>query len=275
MSTPTLANVVVIAFWLFTVIQLSNGDIATPSESGNNTFDDERRNCPLPPPVTIQFTLSETDMTLVYEASKLCLLIYPDFSGYITQEKIASHRKNYERFDAWGDWNDQGAVAKIADGTCHATFAGSSCWNPLDQWQNLNPLPKSLGDNSCWVRRGYFNAYNTSYKDEFRIALDDCMASCNNDTQCDLVLSGFSQGGAVAVVASVDLKHYNPIVITFGAPQPFLLFMGECSDFDASKHYISLSMFLPIAMIEWRNKSTRTLHNIWVISSFCSTERKP
>jgi hypothetical protein len=35
----------------------------------------------------------------------------------------------------------------------------------------------------------------------------------------------------------VDLKHYNPIVITFGAPQPFLLFMGECSDFDASKHY--------------------------------------
>jgi hypothetical protein len=44
-------------------------------------------------------------------------------------------------------------------------------------------------------------------------------------------------GGAVAVIASVDLKHYNPIVITFGAPQPFLLFLGECYEFNTANHY--------------------------------------
>ena len=50
-------------------------------------------------------------------------------------------------------------------------------------------------------------------------------------------------GGAVAAVASVDLKHYNPIVITFGAPQPFLLSLGECPIFDAARHYQFVNVF--------------------------------
>jgi hypothetical protein len=200
MRSSTFAKVVVAAFWPLTLTRLSNGTVTNLSLGDGHVI------CPLDPPVTVNFTLSEIEMTLIYAASKLCLLIYPDFSGRMTQEKIEDHRINYERFDAWGDWNDQAVVAKTSDGTCHAAFAGSSCWNPLDQWQNLNPLPKSLGSNSCWVRRGYFNAYNTSYKDEFRVALDSCMTSCGIHTQCDLVLSGYSQGKSSVILQSAGTR---------------------------------------------------------------------
>ena len=189
---------VLATWWLLDRLQLCHGDVNDTVTAAlvNDTLNHGTRLCPLAPPVTINFTLSEWEMTLIYDASRLCLLIYPDFSGPMTSSKIEQLRHNYTRFDAWSDWNDQAVVAKTStNGICHASFAGSSCWNPLDQWQNLNPMAKSLHNNSCWVRQGYFNAYNTSYKDAFRIALDDCMASCvDNGIPCNLVLSGYSQG---------------------------------------------------------------------------------
>ncbi|CAB9527135.1 expressed unknown protein [Seminavis robusta] len=228
------------------LLQVANGDNDTNTIQRDNTPRNSnatlngRRICPMTPPINVNFTLSEKNMTDIYEASKLCKLIYPDFSGYI-QGQVEEQRKNYEIFDAWGDLNDQAAVAKTATGVCHATFAGSSCWNPLDQFQNLHPGPKQMTDN-CWIRKGYFDAYNTSYKNSFRRSLDDCMSSCGTEP-CELILSGYSQGGAVAVVASMDLKHYNPFVITFGAPHPFLLFLGGCQDFDDSRHFQFVNVF--------------------------------
>jgi hypothetical protein len=208
MRVFTLVNAVLSTFWLLKPLSKSNATNIT--DSSNTTLSDERRICPLAPAVRVNFTLSEPEMKLIYEASKLCLLVFPDFSGFVTQQKIEDYRKIYERFDVWRDWNDQTVVAKTADGTCHAAFAGSSLWNPFDQWQNLNPFPKRLGSDSCWVRRGYFNAYNTSYKDEFRVALDSCMASCGNGTLCNLVLSGYSQGTTAKPVyqpAKITMNH--------------------------------------------------------------------
>jgi Lipase (class 3) len=51
-----------------------------------------------------------------------------------------------------------------------------------------------------------------------RKSLDACVASCS--PSCPLVLTGNSQGGAVATAAAADLSQvYNPMLITFAAPR--------------------------------------------------------
>lgn len=48
-------------------------------------------------------------------------------------------------------------------------------------------------------------------------ALRECAKDCVNKDEC-VVLTGHSQGGAIAAVAGVYLADLNPYVITFGQP---------------------------------------------------------
>jgi predicted lipase len=48
-------------------------------------------------------------------------------------------------------------------------------------------------------------------------ALRDCAASCKLRDEC-VVMTGHSQGGAIAAVAALYMPDLNPYVITFGQP---------------------------------------------------------
>ena len=67
-----------------------------------------------------------------------------------------------------------------------------------------------------------------------RESVDDCVASC--DGGCPLVLGGESNGGAAAVVASIDYAHYNPEVITFAAPKAVKK-NSACTAIKEENHY--------------------------------------
>ena len=48
-------------------------------------------------------------------------------------------------------------------------------------------------------------------------SLRDCAKDCVNKDEC-VVLTGHSQGGAIAAIAAVYMADLNPYVITFGQP---------------------------------------------------------
>jgi hypothetical protein len=96
-----------------------------------------------------------------------------------------------------------------------------------DWAQNFNRQSRDIykdGDetttNPCQVRAGFAEFVDTT---RFPLAVEDvtaCVADlCNDgtDTNC-LVVTGHSQGGATATVASILMYSLNPTVITFGQP---------------------------------------------------------
>jgi hypothetical protein len=60
-------------------------------------------------------------------------------------------------------------------------------------------------------------AYNTAYRSDMEKSLRACAKDCVNKDEC-VVLTGHSQGGAIAAVAGVYLADLNPYVVTFGQP---------------------------------------------------------
>lgn len=156
-------------------------------------------------------------------------------SGYIG-DVIAENREDYDSLYGWSDnRNDQAIVAK-KDGICFAVFQATDSDNLLDQGQNINPFPVRVEGSDCTVRMGFHQAYFAPYYDEFQRRLDQCLGTCDGRGQCPLVLGGHSQGGAAAVVAAIDLRKYNPQVITFGAPR-VVLFSSPCSDVEPRRHF--------------------------------------
>ena len=63
-------------------------------------------------------------------------------------------------------------------------------------------------------------AYDTPYRSDMEKSLRDCAKDCVNKDEC-VVLTGHSQGGAIAAVAAVHLADLNPYVITFGHSQKY------------------------------------------------------
>ena len=69
--------------------------------------------------------------------------------------------------------------------------------------------------------------------------IKDCVSRCDDDNIC-LIISGHSQGGAIATAASLELSALTTYyeVITFAAPPALTLHPSECAphmDFD--RHY--------------------------------------
>ena len=182
---------------------------------------------------TMAFALAESQINVMYEASKLNRLASNFLVGPI-EWWIEEGREIYDRFNGWSTFTETTIVAK-EDGVCHAVFGPGI--NPLDMWQNLNPFIERIEGSDCVVRRGFHESYYNSYYEEFRNDLETCLYSCPNQRHCQLAISGYSQGGAVAIVAAIDLRQYNPTTITFGGTQAILPSEGECADFNANNHY--------------------------------------
>lgn len=115
---------------------------------------------------------------------------------------------------------DQALVAE-KNGYCFVAFRGTTL--TMSDWmQNFEVGKKSVCSSDkevcCNVRKGFFDAYQSpTYVTDLESTVNDCVKRCPNPDEC-LVLTGHSQGGAVAAVAAIHFSAENPYVITFGEP---------------------------------------------------------
>ena len=182
-------------------------------------------------PSKIAFDVSESLFDKMIQAKNFSLLIDRTSNGPI-ENMVDDLRNAHARFDGWGDFRDQTLVAK-ADGVCYAAFMATS-GEVLGSIQNANFIPRLVNGRAVW--RAFWASYQSVVcRDKFNKALKGCAESCK-ETQCPLILTGFSKGGAAAVVGSIDLEHYNPTAIAFGAPKAVCNFQ-KCNAINPSKHF--------------------------------------
>jgi hypothetical protein len=140
------------------------------------------------------------------------------------------------------DGIDAAILVKL-DNKCIVAFQATTA-SILDWIQNI-PFHESIEflsatGKACRTQRGFHNAYfKVDYLDTLHQDIRDCISACP-DGDCELILTGSSQGGAVAAVAAVAMDDLHPRLITFG--QPATLFDVEngtsCSDIIPQERYI-------------------------------------
>ena len=169
------------------------------------------------PLVRSDLVLSKRIMDLVVTSAKLSK------SAYAEEEPSDSVNAEYSDLRFFNEEPDQALTAKTKDGYCFVSFRGTSMtWE--DWKQNLDMGTKDICVNidagvekCCTSRRGFYQAYNTGYATEVEKAVRDCAKTCDNKDEC-VVITGHSQGGAIAEVAALYLADLNPVIITFGQP---------------------------------------------------------
>jgi hypothetical protein len=189
----------------------SSNDSYTDSFSDNGTMKLQdhrhmREACGIQPRSSRRnFGMSKDFLLRSYTAMKLIRLVTEGDTD------DPNHYKVYENFFVYSDLYDKALVVKTqTDAMCYGVFRGTQFFNPLDHYQNLIPLTSAVPNSDCVVRQGFQQAYFSSYVDQFRFGLDTCVQSCPGG--CPVILTGHGQGGAIAVVASIDLRAYNPTV---------------------------------------------------------------
>ena len=194
---------------------------------------------PLPPNEATSDILTEDFLFRFYT----CLTLGTDVAyDRNLIDKKGYYQSMYEQFDAFDDgFNDVVVVAKVED-VCYAVFRGTDEFNCFDMMQNLLPGFRKLPGTDCFVRKGFYDAYFTNYQEDFEQAVRGCVDSCEGD-QCELVLSGGSQGAGVAVSAGIYLfEEYDPMVLSIGVMRAFLPtspFNRDevCTHFNKDRHF--------------------------------------
>ena len=152
-----------------------------------------------------------------------------ELSKAVNEDTNDKSKAYFPDTQAWLNEPDKAMIVQIHD-ICYVAFRATT-WS-MDDWaQNLNPnFSRSVcntDDECCTTRRGFYEAYeDVDYLDSLQTALAECAKTCcvdpddcEDDSEwCDVVLTGTSQGGAIAQVAAVYMNHYNPFIITFGQP---------------------------------------------------------
>lgn len=162
-------------------------------------------------PVRSEVVLSEKIMKLSRQAAVLSSQAYLPNPEADFCKSIINHIEE----------PDQALVAETEDGYCIAAFRGTTL-TAVDWSQNLDPRSEEICTAQdptlcCGTRKGFYDAYSTSYESELETQLRECAAKCDDPNEC-VILTGHSQGGAVAAIAAVHLADLNPRVITFGEP---------------------------------------------------------
>ncbi|CAB9520157.1 expressed unknown protein [Seminavis robusta] len=212
--------------------------LQSPFSKTNQQHRRGQDNCPAlyPAPEDIVLSLTKPFMRRANYTLGLSTLANRGVSGPI-EDNIEEQRKLWEFFDGWSDIDDQTVVAKPFDmDVCFAVFSSVQGINPFDQWQNINPFTIQIPNTNCIVRRGFWAAYKSiKFYTKFRAALNKCLAIC--DGGCDMIFGGHSQGGAAAIVASIDLIELDPIeIITFGNPRAIVR-SQKCTAPDPSRYF--------------------------------------
>ena len=155
----------------------------------------------------------------------------------------------YTFYRDFRDLNDRVVVAKpMDDQVCHVCFAATRPWNPLE-YPQINDLSlKQVGTSDCKVREGFYDSvFSNDYYEDYRRAVDDCVRTCTsgsgsgsssssnnsggeNPHGCPVIINGLSAGGSSAVVAAIDLRHYNPVTFNFGGMRTVHLSSNDDDD---------------------------------------------
>ena len=103
---------------------------------------------------------------------------------------------------------DQALVAEDDAGYCFGVFRGTTP-TAVDWGQNIDPRNEPVcttKDRSacCTTRQGFYDAYITSYHQKMENEVRKCASKCDRPNEC-VVLTGHSQGGAVASIAAVRM----------------------------------------------------------------------
>lgn len=160
--------------------------------------------------VDASVVLSESMMKLTRDSAYLSTQVYnpsPNSTGFDT-------------FDTYVD-EPYEAILATKNGYCMVAFRGTTI--SIDDWyDNLQPGSEEVcnenEDTCCDVRKGFQAAYVApDYKHSLEYAIRKCVSQCKNEDEC-LVLTGHSQGGAVASVAAIVFEYFEPYVVTFGQP---------------------------------------------------------
>lgn len=134
---------------------------------------------------------------------------------------------NTSAFGYYDDEPDQALVVQLkaeSGSYCFVAFRGTSL--TFDDWaQNIRignfevcvDIEGDGVDTCCTSRIGFYDAYDTTYRAEVEESVRECAKSCTDPDEC-VVITGHSQGGAVAAVAALILADLNPYVVTFGQP---------------------------------------------------------
>jgi hypothetical protein len=172
-------------------------------------------------PLAASSTLGEDLIELSFRGMELAAAVQRQDPNAVVGSKFYIDGPNAALFVKEGDY-------------CFISF-DSTKPNGADWWQNLDPsydeICSSSGD-CCGARAGFVRAYmSPNYKDSLEADVRLCMATC---PQCEAVLVGHSQGGAVALVAAIAMADIKPSIITFGQPASIV---GSCPLVDVDKYY--------------------------------------
>ena len=170
--------------------------------------------------------LTERLLNVALTSAKLSSLAYSNSSEYAILDANGNvtgfEHPDYEEISFFTQEPDAAVIAK-SDGRCFLAFRGTSA--TLSDWeQNIDLRTLDAYKNndtstgeSCEVRRGYADFVFTDPVYEAYLDLLECTASCSDQDDC-VVITGHSQGGASAAVASILTYDLMPTVITFGMP---------------------------------------------------------
>ena len=188
---------------------------------------------------TLSVTLSKRFAKRAVIASELSFVSFDD--DISSNNKVRKYRKIYDEFNAWEDLNDAHLLVK-QDGVCYGVFRGTIQPSLTDNVQNLYRKNEQVAGTNCEVRKGFHQAYFTSYVQQFRRKLVKCVKSCAQSSSksgenCPLVLSGQSQGASIAIVASIDLVEYKPTTMAFGTLKTVTNLGEGCTDIDSQRIY--------------------------------------
>jgi Lipase (class 3) len=174
--------------------------------------------------------LSEHIMKLTAEAAKLSMLAYEetepddtithDYTG-TTANSIVHCNRIVIHFLGGGYISKRRNASKLhffLSSLCYSLWILRCRTRPGLKVGTQDICINIAGTTECCTSRlGFYEAYNTIYRKDVEDQVRQCASSCKDKDDC-VVITGHSQGGAIAAVAAVFLAELNPYVITFGQP---------------------------------------------------------
>ena len=115
----------------------------------------------------------------------------------------------------------------------------------LSDWGDNFDLRSQNMKGQCDVPFGFYKGWENSYSDTLKQKLMSCAndkCASTNGQDC-IVITGFSQGGAISGVATVALSHMKPkLTVVFGSVRSL---QDSCKDFVDLDCYISFCNIWP------------------------------
>ena len=165
--------------------------------------------------------ITQQKLAIMNPAAALSQIVYQEDYPTLQEEFPGAVRYGEDQVDN-PDLADLDAALVFYENStniCYVAYQGTQA--NLNDWaQNLDfgyiPATSRMDETkTCEVAQGFYDAYNNTQTPLVEAAIDECMTS-NDDAL--LVLTGHSQGGAVAVVSSLIHEAYQPLAIPIAQP---------------------------------------------------------